>query len=476
MSATPSPTGEQAPRLRFLWVNSPLCLAGTALTTASGIVLLTLLAMDLLGFSGGPYSGILAFLVLPAVFVLGLLLIPLGLWRRRRRIRWALAEGRALPSLVVDLGQPPTRRVLLILAAATAVNIVIIGAATYKGVEVMDSTHFCGACHRVMDPEYTAYLRSPHARVNCVECHIGSGASWFVKSKLSGSWQVIALALDLYPRPIPVPVKNLRPARDTCEHCHWPSKFVGDRLKIITRFGDDERNSETKTVLLLHVGAGGLHAGGIHAHVAQGVSVRYRSDGRREHISEVEWTAPDGKATRYRAEGAEGLAAGEWHVMDCIDCHNRPTHVFPGPEDEIDAALAGGRIDGTLPFVRREGLAAISAKYGSHEEARAAIRARLVAFYAEHHPDLARRKAPAIEAAAEELGRIYAADVWPSMNITWGTYPSFTGHQSAPGCFRCHDESHQSAQGKTISQDCTLCHNLLAVDEANPAILKQLGP
>jgi hypothetical protein len=457
-------------------------IAGVGLTTASAVIFLTLFAMSLLGLEGSPYLGILAYLILPALFVLGLLLIPLGLWSQRRRARAAIAHGEPPPGLpVIDLNRPQTRRRLMIFLGATAANVVILGAATYKGVELMDTTAFCGSCHAVMDPEHTAYLRSPHARVQCVDCHIGAGASWFVKSKLSGSWQVISYALHLYPRPIPVPVHDLRPARETCEQCHWPSQFVGDRLKVITHYGDDEGNKETRTVLLLHVGAGGappraIGAQGIHAHVAAGVQVRYRSDPGRQHIAEVEWTA-GGTTTTYRrpgATGGPGDEAGAWHQMDCVDCHNRPTHQFQPPESELEAALAAGRIDRTLPFVRREGLAALKTDFPSHEAAAAGIRQRLDRFYGERYPEVARGKAQAVQAAAAELSRIYAANVWPHMRIAWGTYPSFTGHQQAPGCFRCHDEEHAAPGGRTISQDCSLCHDILAQDEAKPAILEQL--
>jgi nitrate/TMAO reductase-like tetraheme cytochrome c subunit len=171
--------------------------------------------------------------------------------------------------LVIDLNVGRTRTLLLLFMALTLVNVVILAVSTYKAVEVMDSTKFCGqACHSVMAPEFTTYQRSPHSRVACVECHIGPGAGWFVKSKLSGSWQLISVSLDLYPRPIPTPVHNLRPARDTCEQCHWPNKFVGDRLKVITRFRDDEANTPEKTVLLLRVGGmQGRESKGIHWHV-----------------------------------------------------------------------------------------------------------------------------------------------------------------------------------------------------------------
>jgi hypothetical protein len=379
---------------------------------------------------------------------------------------------------------------------------VILSLATYKGVEVMDSTQFCGAtCHSVMAPEYTTYQRSPHSRVACVSCHIGPGAGWFVKSKLSGSWQLISVAFDLYPRPIPTPVQNLRPARETCEQCHWPNKFVGDRLKVIPHFGEDEKNTEKQTVLVVRVG--GHQAGasqGIHWHVDPGVRIRYRGDSDRQTITDVELTRPDGTVQVFSSHEAGGTAAagadpggttaegtaekhdpeseaeGGWRTMDCVDCHNRPTHIYRMPEDELDNAIAQARIDRALPFIRREGLKVLRETYASQDEAKASIPAKIRAFYAKDYPDLASGKAAMIETAGAELSKIYCTNVFPSMKIAWGTYPSHIGHQNSPGCFRCHDESHTTKDGKTISQDCGLCHSLLANEEENPEILKQLQP
>jgi len=361
---------------------SPLSLAGAALTTASGVLILAVVVAGALGIGGGPYGGIIAFLVLPAFFVLGLLLMPAGAALERRRARKAAALGEPAPAMpVVDLNVPRTRRVVVLVGAATVANVVILAMASYKAVQVMDRPAFCGSCHSVMDPEVTAYRRSPHARVACVECHIGSGASWFVKSKLSGTWQLVAVVLDLYPRPIPVPVHDLRPARDTCEECHWPSKFIGDRLEIVTRHGEDEQSTDKKTALLLRVGGGDARrARGIHWHVAPGVEVRYLADAKRTQIGTVQLKLPDGSSRTYRTEAgpSEPGPDASWRVMDCIDCHNRPTHVYRSPEDEIDSAIQEGRIDRSLPFARRETLAALKAARGSHAEAAASVRKALL--------------------------------------------------------------------------------------------------
>ncbi len=457
-------------------------MAGAALTTAAAFLILTLFGLELVGIEGGPYLGILTYLILPGLFVFGLLLIPIGGALARRRERHAEKKGESRPDFpVIDLNQGRIRRLILAFAGLTLVNLVILSVATYKGVEVMDSTEFCGrTCHSVMEPEYSAYQRSPHARVKCVSCHIGPGAGWFVKSKLSGSYQVISVAFDLYPRPIPSPVENLRPARETCEQCHWPTKFVGDRLKVKTHFKEDESNTPTKTVLLVRVGGlRGRAAQGIHWHVGTGIEIRYRADEKRETIHEVELHLPDGTVKAFRREAGKGAEEGKseaWRVMDCVDCHNRPTHVYRTPQQEADLALEEERIDPSLPYIRREGVLALQESYASHEEARRGVRARIESFYAMNYPNLASSKRDAIETAAKVLGDLYCLNVFPAMNVQWGTYPNHIGHQDSPGCFRCHDDELKTTLGEAISQDCSTCHTLLAVEEESPEVLSQLQP
>jgi len=458
-------------------------LVGVALTTASALIFLALFSVELAGLHGNPYVGILAYLILPAIFVLGLVLIPVGVMRHRRRLRAAAAEEREMPPEfpIVDLNRERTRRNVLIFLMLTFVNLLLLSTATYKGVETMDSTEFCGeACHSVMKPEYTAYQGSAHARVACVECHIGPGAPWFVKSKLSGAWQVVSVNLDLYPRPIPTPIENLRPARETCEQCHWPTKFVGDRLKVINHYSADESNSELKTVLLLRVGGiEGRNSHGIHWHVDPDHQVRYRSDPTRETIYEVELTYPDGTTDVFLPPEPpeDGAEVTEWRVMDCVDCHNRPSHTFQPADSAVDEALAEGRIDRSLPFVKREGLAAVTAEYPTQEAAREGIADHLAAFYRSDYPDLADQRAEDIQEAVATLQEVYTTNVFPTMNVTWDTYPNHIGHQQSPGCFRCHNDQHATEDGKVISGDCfTACHNLLAMEEEEPEVLANLQP
>jgi nitrate/TMAO reductase-like tetraheme cytochrome c subunit len=457
----------------------PLGLLGSVIVTVSAVLIVTLFLMDVFGLEGSPYVGILTYMILPGVFVLGLILIPIGVLRERKRARLAEEAGEKPAGFpVIDLNVDSTRQRVMLFLLLTVVNLVILATATYKGVEHMETTEFCGeTCHSVMTPEFTAYNRSPHARVACVSCHIGPGADWFVKSKLSGSWQVVSVMLDLYPRPIPTPVHNLRPARETCEQCHWPTQFAGDRLAVRTHYAEDEANTELKTVLLLRVGGiQGRVAQGIHWHVDPANEIRYRANEDRSEIYDVELSQPDGTKKLFRASEETPEDAGEWRVMDCIDCHNRPSHIYRLPAPEVDTAILERRIDRGLPYVRREAVRLLEQEYASHDEARAGIREGLVAFYRESYPELAASDGVKIDAAAEAIGDIYGWNVFPSMNIEWGTYPNHIGHETDAGCFRCHDDLHETAEGETISQDCETCHSLLAMEEEDPAILSELNP
>jgi len=455
---------------------STLSMIGTALAAVSLLLFVTLFAMQVAGFEGGPYLGIISYLALPALLVLGLLLIPIGIWRDKKRAREAAAHGEAPPHLpVIDLNSERTRKLLLVFGMVTTVVAVVLAVGTYKGVEYMESVEFCGTtCHTVMQPEYTAHQRSPHSRVACADCHIGAGADWFVKSKISGSWQLIAVAFKLYPTPIPTPVHNLRPASGTCEQCHTPSKFTGDKLRVRVHYAEDEQNTELHTVLMLKVGgAHGRRTAGIHWHVSGGTKIRYLSDPNRETIYDVELTSADGAVKLFK--NGDAPPDSEWRQMDCVDCHNRPTHIYRQPANEIDNSMDQGLIDRTLPFIKREGLRAVQVEYPSQDAARVGISADIAEFYAQNYPDLVQSKADAIAQAGKALGDVYCWNVFPAMKVTWNTYPDHIGHKQSPGCFRCHDKKHATDDGEKITKKCDTCHILLADEEQDPAILYQMA-
>lgn len=451
---------------------------GVVLTTTAGVTLFFTLASLLFGYQPDPYAGIVVFMILPALFVLGLILIPIGIFRDLRRMRRLGTLPETYPQ--VDFSNPGVRRTVLFVAVMTAINIPLFTFASYRSTVFMESTQFCGqTCHSVMDPEYTAYRRSPHARVACVECHIGPGAPWFVRSKISGSYQVLAVTFNLYPRPIATPIHNLRPARETCEQCHWPERFTGDKLVIESKFADDEKNSPTKTVLLVHIGGRNPDRKlvGIHGRHL-GLVTYLPGDPKRQEIPWVSYRNPDGSVTDYASTEtppkADQLAQGARRTMDCMDCHNRPTHTFDMPENAVNREMAAGRINPNLPFIHKEAIELLKVHYRSRLAAETELPQALREYYRTHYFAVYNSQRAAIEDAAQGILYIYQGNVFPEMNITWGTYPNNLGHNDFPGCFRCHDGNHKSKDGREITQDCNACHSLLAMDEADPKILHEL--
>jgi NapC/NirT cytochrome c family, N-terminal region len=461
---------------------NPLTLAGAVLTTSSAITLIAFWLFDIaIGGTIHPYVGLIFFLVLPGIFVIGLVLMPLGALVKRHK----LAEAGQLPTQYprVDFSMPALRQALGWVAGLTVANIIIFSIGSYRGVEYMDSVKFCGqTCHTVMQPEFTAYQNSPHQRVECVQCHIGPGASWFVRSKLSGLHQVYAVAFHTYERPIPVPVQNLRPARETCESCHWPQIFTGNKLVVIRKFSEDEKNTELTTVLLLKIGGrtweGGL---GIHGHhLDTKAPFEYVAlDRSRQNIAQVSYVDSSGKRIVFTQTDPKPtpaqLAAGEHRLMDCIDCHNRPSHTFQLPDRALDQAMAQGSISSELPFIRKKAVEVLKVSYPDGVTASRQIAVTLDSFYRTSYPDVYREKQALIQRTIGQVQAVYSRNVFPAMKITWGTYPNNLGHMDFPGCFRCHDGSHTSADGQTIPNDCGTCHTMLAMEEQNPKILTELS-
>jgi NapC/NirT cytochrome c family protein len=443
----------------------PLSIAGVALVTLSAVLFLFVFLLDLFGLHTNPYLGIVFFLILPAFFVLGLLMIPAGLYLERRRRARGL-EPLRLPR--IDLNDPVHRRGVLAVAALTLVNVLIVSLAAYRGIEFMDSPQFCGqVCHTVMEPEFTAYQDGPHSRVRCVDCHIGPGAPWFVKSKLDGSRQVLAVVRGTYSRPIASPVHNLRPARDTCEQCHWPEKFHGDKVEVIREYANDEKSTESVTRLMVHVGGGSERLGvatGIHWHMNVANVIEYvATDAKRQVIPFVRLQDRQGNVREYRAGGVTDaqLATGERRRMDCMDCHNRPSHPFSAsPERAVDTAIARGELPRGLPFARREAVETLKAGYPDRATAERAIAERLRGFYGQNYASLVPAQGAEIDQLVRAAQRVYGRNVFPGMKVTWGAHENNLGHTDAPGCFRCHDDQHKTADGRVIKQDCDLCHDI----------------
>jgi hypothetical protein len=442
---------------------------GSALVTLAGFSWLFVLPAHVRGEVGNPYIGLLVFIAIPAVFILGLILIPVGIALAKRRVATGLAT---LPE-----ARTAWRRAALFFGVMTVANIVIASQASYGAIEHMEKVQFCGQTCHVMKPEFTAHLREPHQAVACVECHVSPGATGWLKSKLAGTVQLMGVTFNTFPRPIESAMENnkLVASADTCERCHSREKPVGDRLRILPKFKDDEANTRTYTVLSMNVGGGAL--GGIHgAHLGPGVHIRYAAaDRKRQTIPWVEYSGK-GESRTYLAPGAKPDANLPVFEMQCVDCHNRAAHSFETAEHGVDDALANGLIARDLQFVKKTGLALLQQPYASNEDAAAKIPAGLTAFYRDKYPDVAARRAAEIQSAGQALAALYQRNVFPDLKVAWGTYPNNLGHMDTPGCFRCHDGDHATAdKAKSITQDCTTCHQSLAVEEESPAILKSLG-
>jgi len=441
-----------------------LSVVGALLTTASALVFLAAVAADAAGLHTTPYLGIVFFLLLPAAFVVGLALIPLGAWLEGRR----RAAGRP-PSAVrwprIDLDDPAQRHTAVLVLALTIINVVIVAMASYRGVEYMDSVQFCGqVCHTVMQPEFVSHERQAHARVRCVECHVGPGASSFASSKLAGTRRVLATIFGTYPRPIVARADRLLSARDACERCHWADQPYGDRIRRIVEYADDETNTQTVTTLRLHVGGGDRRLGtatGIHSHMNVAHEVEYiAADEGQQTIPYVRMRGRDGVMRVFSAEGErqEPPAAG-WRRMGCLDCHNRPSHqIAPTAERAVNEAMADGRIPADLPYVHREAVRVLKGRFPSQQAAADEIARRLRDFFSREQPRAAAARVADIDRAIAAVQEIYARNVFPAMNVEFGTYPAHTGHVDSPGCFRCHDDRHASRDGRRIAQECDSCH------------------
>ncbi len=454
--------------IRGMW-RSPLGLMGVTITTVSATLLVIGVGVDLLGYFDNPYAGFFTYLILPGGMITGLMLIPFAAYLRRRK--W-YKYGISREHLKINLSDHRHRRWVLGFIVLTVINFCILVVVAYEGYHFSDSPYFCGqVCHTVMEPEYTVYQRSPHAKVVCVECHIGSGAGWFVKAKISGLRQVVAVVSGTYSRPISAPVEHLRPAPDICEECHWPEKFHGKKVKSFTRFTNDDQVNPEVTDIALHIGGRNPKTDafeGIHWHVSENVEVSYlATDSTRTQIGRVKVKRPDGSVDEFVNssievhESEEGHGNG-WRIMDCIDCHNRPTHVYDMPEERVDFGLLSNKLNPAIPGIREDSLAVLTFEYVDREEAESQMTDKLLTMQKARDPELALKNEADIRKAGAYLLETYMGNVWPKMNIQWGTYKSHLGHQYADdgyGCWRCHDEEHENEKGETITQDCSLCHD-----------------
>jgi hypothetical protein len=466
---------ESTPKPPSLFRNY-ISFVGAAIAAAALVSVVLLFLVEITSKQENPYLGILTYIVFPSILIFGLLIVILGRFvERRRRHKMAPTEIAAYPKL--DLNEPRARRAFFMFLVMTFLFICASAFGSYKAYEYSESDAFCGeACHSVMKPEYVAYKAGAHARVGCVHCHVGPGAGWYVRSKLSGAYQLYSVTFNKFPRPITTPVHNLRPAPETCEQCHWPEKFFGAQMKVFNHYAYDEKNSLRQTRMLLNVGGGSPTTGqvaGIHWHMNIANTIDYIStDHQRQAIPWVRIKDRDGNVVEYHDRNRRltqpQINAATPRRMDCVDCHNRPAHVYLPPDAALDQSFAAGRLDTTLPFLKREAVAALNKSYQTEDEAVRSIANTLDGFYKSNYSQLYAQKSEAIKGAVSETQRIFKTYFFPEMRTNWATHPNNIGHLYSSGCFRCHDGEHVSDSGKVIRNDCNICHTVI-YDSENPA-------
>ncbi len=439
---------------------------GGLVILVSIVLILLFLLLSFTIRAASPYLGIFTFMIFPGFLILGIWIFIYGIFlesRRRRR----LGAMEALPYPRIDLNDPHQRKRFTIVLTGGCLVGILLAFVGYNAYLFTDSNTFCGRlCHSVMKPEYTAYLNGPHARVPCVDCHVGTGVSWYVKSKISGAPQVFAIWFNTYSRPIPVPIKNLRPARETCEECHWPQKFYGAQLMQYPYFRYNEQNSPEQISLLVKTGGGSPNLGeyaGIHWHMAINEKVYFRAiDPALQQIPWIKVVLGDGSEIVFR-DKTVNLSESELeklpiHFMDCMDCHNRPSHVFLPPESAVDQAMAAGNISPELPWIKKLALDALVKNYDGKRDVREEIRQFIQEYYTKHFPDVLKRQKAQVEQAIKAISAIYDRNVFPAMKVNWTTYPNNIGHRNWPGCFRCHNDRHVSQTNKVLTSACPVCH------------------
>lgn len=456
------------PKIPSLFRNF-ISFAGFAIVIAALTSIALLVLVEFSGGSDNPYTVLVTYILLPSVMGFGFFVAIVGaLLERRRRRRQP--DSPIAPYPVLDLNDPSRRRSLVTLIAGGFIFLFLTAFGSYRAFEYTESVSFCGEqCHTVMKPEFISHQAAPHASIKCVDCHVGGGPEWYVRSKFNGMRQLYAVAFDTYDRPIKTPIHNMRNANETCAKCHWPEKYYGDKLKVFNHYGYDENNSLRQIRMMIKVGGGSPERGeigGIHWHMNLDNEITYvATDERRQEIPWVRMKTKDGQVIEYTSASAnltaQAIEQAEKKRMDCIDCHNRPAHIYLSPNQAVDQAFAAARLDVTLPFLKMKAVEVLARTYNTEDEAVAMILADLPRYYRETYPDVYSAKRASVDAAASEVASIYRTYFFPEMKTDWSSHINNIGHFNAQGCFRCHDGQHKSPEGRVIRNDCAVCHTTL---------------
>jgi hypothetical protein len=436
-----------------------LSVTGAMIAVISFFMIVFLFIINVLFLEGSSYVGLVIYILLPGFLILGLIVIPIGMLLNREK---PAKDATDWPK--IDLNDIRHRNALMIFSVGTTIFLLMSAVGSYEAFHYTESVEFCGTiCHRVMKPEYTAYQHSAHARVACVDCHVGSGANWYVRSKLSGLYQVYSVLAKKYSRPIETPIRNLRPARETCEECHWPQKFYAHKLRFERHYLNDTKNSEWDIRLIMKIGSAHAALGlqeGIHWHINPDIKIEYiADDDQHQRIPWVRYiNRINGDTTLYLDEenplDEVSAAQSEINTMDCMDCHNRPSHSYLPPALFVNTALTAGTIPKSLPAIKSLAMEIYSQDFPTLDTALHSIKETIETAYQETDAD---KRAQAIAG----LQTAYQTNIFPYMRVKWDAYPNNIGHLEFDGCFRCHNDTHRNAAGEVISKDCNLCHEII---------------
>jgi Ni/Fe-hydrogenase b-type cytochrome subunit len=419
------------------------------------------------GWLSQPYGDLVIFFVPPVFVIIGVVVLLAGMYLEW--LRWRMNKPLSFSRYPKwDLNVPAERKALLAVTLGAAVIAVPAIYGSYQAYAYTDAVSFCGTLCHSMTPEYMTYQYSPHARVSCAQCHVGPGALGYIASKVRGLVELQETIQDNYPRPIPAPVSILRPVRGNCETCHWPSHFFGSHLTHREHFLSDEQNTRWDISMAMHIGGGesprpSVSERTIHWHVTSKVEY-VATDTEHQNIVWVRSVDRNtGVSNVYTSQPQPGATAppGEVRTMDCVDCHNRPSHLLYPPDRAVDLALSSGRISASLPFVKQQSVAALTGTYATTEEAMSGIDNALHVFYQQKYPAIYAARQREINAAVQALREIYTRSFFPSMKVRWDTYVENSGHFHFAGCNRCHDGQHKSVDGTAIRSDCNSCHTIL---------------
>ncbi len=451
-----------------------LSIIGASIALINLLLILFLFVLTTFFIESGSYIGIFIYMILPIFLIGGLLMIPLGMYREKKRLK--KKESDQKDWAILDFNKPSVRNATIIFIIGSICLIVLSSIGSFEAFHLTESNEFCGKlCHEVMKPEYTAYQSSSHERVGCVKCHVGSGASWYVKSKMSGLYQVYSVLAKKYPKPIPTPIHDLRPARETCEQCHWPQKFYDRKHRNKKSYLADEENTEWNIHMQMKTSASTSALGqaeGIHWHINPDVKIEYISENYdREIIPWVKFTNLKTNETVIYQDEENNLTHEqrdtlELRTMDCLDCHNRPSHNYKAPQNFIDEYLSSGEISRKLPEIKLVAMEILGQDFPTTDSALSTIKNHVLEYYASSYPELMDSAKTDVDKAILAIQSGFSQNIFPEMLVKWSAYPNHLGHMETLGCHRCHDDKHTAENGKVISRDCNLCHEILVQGKA----------